>query len=357
MKNYKKTLISLLLLLPFLTFAHNLGIDKITKKIHKETAVNPNALVQIRNQYGDLNISTWNENKVVIDVVISVEGRNQARMEEKLRSIDVDFTLSNERVSAITQIDDYWGFSWFKKYNINFRIDYTVKMPATNQVDLSNDYGAIALNYLEGKAEINCDYGKIIIGELKADNNKLNFDYTSNSSIEYIKSGKINADYSSFEVENAGTIELIADYTASQFENIENLNYRNDYGKLQIGKAKKVIGRGDYLTFRMDEITAALELNNEYGSIRVGHVAPTTREIDIQTDYTGIQLGIDRNWAFQFMIEMQYGSLRYDLDLDFKKQIIDNTEKYYEGYHLSPNENQRLVIHSEYGSIKLNSSL
>ncbi len=33
-----------------------------------------------------------------------------------------------------------------------------------------------------------------------ADNNSISFDYTNNSYFEYIKSGKINADYSGYTV-------------------------------------------------------------------------------------------------------------------------------------------------------------
>ena len=44
--------------------------------------------------------------------------------------------------------------------------------------DLTNDYGIIWLNSLEGKANINCDYGVLIIGELFADNNILAFHKT-----------------------------------------------------------------------------------------------------------------------------------------------------------------------------------
>lgn len=67
----------------------------------------------------------------------------------------------------------------------------------------------------EGYLHKICDYGKMIIGELYAFHNILNFDYTSNSSIEYIKGGTITADYSGFEIEKAGEIELNADYTSA----------------------------------------------------------------------------------------------------------------------------------------------
>ncbi len=160
---------------------------------------------------------------MVIDVLITVKGRNSKNVEEKLNAIDLFFLLSPEKVFAETKIDEGWGFKWFSNTSMRYRMDYTIKLPKTNSTDLTNDYGTIRLNSLEGKAKINCDYGKMIIGELYADHNILNFDYTSNSSIEYIKGGTITADYSGFEIEKAGEIELNADYTSASFNTIETL--------------------------------------------------------------------------------------------------------------------------------------
>src|SRR5690606_38398151 len=99
----------------------------------------------------------------------------------------------------------------------------------SNSVDLSNDYGSINLDRLEGHAKINCDYGKITTKELMADNNLISFDYTNNSYFEYIKSGKINADYSSFTVAKTKDLDINADYTKSMVEIGENVSYTCDY--------------------------------------------------------------------------------------------------------------------------------
>ena len=80
--------------------------------------MNPDVLVEIKNQFGDLNISSWDENKVVIDVVITVKGSNQKRVDEKLDEIDVVFNLSSDLVSARTQIDE--GFYLTKNSLIRY---------------------------------------------------------------------------------------------------------------------------------------------------------------------------------------------------------------------------------------------
>ena len=69
-------------------------------------------------------------------------------------------------------------------------------MPRSHSVDLNNDDGNIYLDNLEGRAVINCDYGKVAIGNLFARDNDINLDYSPSSTIHYIKSGNVNIDYS-----------------------------------------------------------------------------------------------------------------------------------------------------------------
>ena len=282
-----------------------------SKEIHREIIVNPDVLVEIKNQFGDLNISSWDENKVVIDVVITVKGSNQKRVDEQLDKIDEVFNLSSDLVSAQTQIDEGWSYFWFNSSKLRYEIDYTVKLPRSSAVDLENDYGSILLNELDGSAKINCDYGKLLIGDLHHENNSLSFDYTTNSTIDFIKGGEIRADYSGFEVMEAGTISLQADYTNSKFNKIERLEFKNDYGKLNIDRINHLNGRGDFLTLQLGTLYKKLDLNQEFGSIRVDHINPSAEMIMVDSEYTGVTLGIDSEWDFTYKINLEFASLKF----------------------------------------------
>ena len=205
------------LLVPFLICANtgNPG-GKYTKEktIKKEFNVNSDALFKVNNSYGNLNITSWNENKIVIEVQIKANGNDEERVQERLNEIDVDFENSASMVSARTLFGDRgkgWGWNWGKHRNINVQVNYTVKLPVKNSVNLSNDYGNIYLDRIDGHAKINCDYGKIDVGELRGRNNELKFDYTSRSTFDYINSGEIIADYSGFTIEKAGNLRVKAD--------------------------------------------------------------------------------------------------------------------------------------------------
>ena len=354
--NYIKNILFLLLLIPAMVFATDKEKGKYekSKSIKKEYTVNSDALLRISNRYGNVDVSSWDKNEVVIMVKITVSGDDEDKVIKRLSMIDVDFAASRSEVSAKTVIEktsSNWGWSWGKKSNVHYQINYSIKMPVTNSANLNNDYGNIYLNELEGDASINCDYGKIDIGELHSTNNRINIDYCGSSTIAKMNGGSINADYSKFTVEEAGDIDLNADYTTSVFESMKNLKYNCDYGSLKVNNAVSIVGDGDYLTTRLGTISKKVAISADYGSIRIEALKAGFDSVNINGDYCGIKIGIP-DAPFSFVIKLSYGSFkRGDSGYDFTKQIVKSSSKYYEGYFKSQKSNSKITIDSDYGSV------
>ncbi len=324
------------------------------KTIKKEYSVNRNALLKINNSYGNINIITYSGNTIRIEIKIKTNGNNLEKVEEKLDNISVDFQASSSMVSAKTIFNKNKSISWWnwgKSTNVNMEINYLIKLPITNSVDLNNDYGSINLDRLEGQAKISCDYGKITTKELMADNNSISFDYTNNSYFEYINSGKINADYSGFTVGKTKNLQINADYTKSVVEIAEDVSYTCDYGSITIEKANNVKGKGDYLTARFGEVYKNIQLNADYGSIKIDRMTANAGNISIDSDYTGVTIGYDSAYQFRFDIKLQYASLRGSDDFQFSTQKIQSSDKYYQGHYGNNNANNLVQITSDYGNI------
>ncbi|HUH28458.1 hypothetical protein [Gelidibacter sp.] len=347
----------MILLLPFhLTFAGNKWDGRHTKEktIKKEYTVNQDALLKISNSYGNINIITYSGNTVRIEVNIKTNGNNLDKVQEKLDNITVDFHASSTLVSAKTIFDKNKSGSWWnwgRNTNVNMEINYLIKLPMSNSVDLSNDYGSINLDRLEGHAKINCDYGKITTKELMADNNLISFDYTNNSYFEFIKSGKINADYSSFTVAKTKDLDINADYTKSVVEIAENVSYTCDYGSVTVEKANNVKGNGDYLTARFGEIYKNIQIAADYGSIKIDRMTKNAGNVSIDSDFTVITIGYDFGYQFKFDIKLEYASLRGAEDFQFIKKKAESNDKLYQGYQGDANAKNLIKITSDYGSV------
>ena len=345
----------LLLLMPSILLATN-GIDYKTvkeKNIKKSYDVTSNNTLKVNNSYGNLDILTWNENRIEFDITIKVSGNNTEKIDKKLKEINIEFSKSDGIVSAITKFNNkkksWWN--WSNTNNMKIEVNYRVKMPISNNVDLNNDYGAINLDKLEGHAKLNCDYGKITTKELMGKNNDIRFDYSNNCYFEYINSGKINADYSGFTVGKTKNLSLNADYTKSIIEVSENVNYNCDYGTLKIDNINNLDGNGDYLTLRLGNVYKNVKLRANYGSLKIARMASKAKSIDINSDYVGITIGYDANYSFDFNIELDYGSLRASEGFTFTHKEVDHSDKQYKGYHGAQNSGNVVKIKSDYGSV------
>ncbi|MBL7473187.1 hypothetical protein [Robertkochia sediminum] len=350
---FKLTLIGLLI--PQITFGFSepgfSGKHTKEKTIKKEFSVNADALLKVDNSYGNLYITTWKENRTVIEVHIKTNSNNEEKAQKKLDQIDVVFDASSSQVSAKTVFEKSgWSWGWGNNNNVSMEINYTIKLPVTNTVDLSNDYGSINLDRIDGKAKISCDYGKLMLGDLNAKGNELSFDYTNNSEINFMNSGNISADYSSYRVEDANELYISADYTKSSVGAVKSLSYNCDYGNIQVDQAGSIEGKGDYLTVKLGSISSGLSISSDYGSIQVDRI--TGGDVNINSDYTGIKLGIADSYDFDFEMDLSYAGLGGDRDgFDFKVQREKSHENYYQGSRGSSGKNT-LKINSEYGSVR-----
>jgi len=348
------------LFLPIALMANNYdgGLKgKYTKEktIKKEFDVNASALLKVRNSYGNLNISSWNEDKVMIEVHIKTNGNNEEKVQNRLDEIDVDFENTSDLVSAITRFGDKgrnWGWSWKgKNKNVNVQVNYTVKLPIKNSVNLSNDYGNIYLDRVDGHAKISCDYGKMEIGELRGRNNELRFDYTSRSTFEYINSAEIIADYSGFTVEKAGDLKINADYTNALVKEMDNLSYSSDYGTMEVNSLKSVEGSGDYISIKLGEVHGDVKITADYGSLKIAEMADDAGDINVRSDYTGIKIGYNSGYYFDFDITTEYAGVSGLDNFEVQVKKVKSSEKYYNGYHGKDNSGNVVQIDSEYGGV------
>ncbi|SNY99432.1 hypothetical protein [Flagellimonas pacifica] len=324
------------------------------KTIKKEFNVNSDALFKVKNSYGNLNITSWNEDRVVIEVHIKTNGNNEEKVQDRLNEIDVSFENNASMVSARTLFGDRdrnWGWKWGKRNNVSVQVNYTIKIPVKNSVHLSNDYGNIYLDRVDGHAKINCDYGKIDVGELRGRNNELRFDYTSRSTFDYINSGEIIADYSGFTVEKAGDLNVRADYTNAVIKEMGNLDYSSDYGSIQVDNLNNINGNGDYIGVKLGTVHGNVSITSDYGSLKISEMAPDAGDMNIKTDYTGVKIGYNPGYHFDFEISTEYagvsGKDAFEINISKEK----SSEKYYKGYYGKENSGNTVYINSEYGGV------
>lgn len=347
----------ILLLFPIAVSAYTSPKGKYTKekKIEKTFKVQSDAELKINNKYGNVDIISWNENRIEIVVTITTSGNNEESVQKQLNDITVNFSDTKSLVTATTVIPNKntgWNL-WGKSNNVSMEINYLIKMPETNHLDLTNNYGAVSINKLKGNTKINCDYGKLIIGELLGKQNQLNFNYTNNSTISTVQNASIHADYSGFKLDRAKIVTFSGDYTKAEFGELNDINFDCDYGKLTIAKANNISGKGNYITKEFGKIENSLNLKTRYGKIAINRLEKNFKEVTIDAKYTSINISFDRLANFDFSSYTSYAGVKGIDNLTIQTRIDTNSKREFEGFYNTKDSGNTITIRSDYGGVTL----
>ncbi len=358
MKLFNKILL-IFFLIPFAIAASDIKKHEKTKTISKKFNVKSNATLYIKNKYGAVNVTTWDKNIIEIDVKIIVKGGNLDKVNEKLNTIHIDFEANESLVEARTRIEkakSSWSWWGNNSKNISYKINYYIKMPITNNADLHNKYGNIDLDILEGKANIDCDYGTIQVEKLLNKDNSINLDYCGNSTINFLKSGNVNADYSKISINNSEELKVNADYTTVKIGQTNAINFNCDYGSVAIKEANYINGKLDYAGLNIGTVKKDLVINVDYGSLKIKDVAKGFNKIDIDASYTGVKIGTSSKNNFTFLIDLSYAGFKHPNNdiLQIVKSIEKGSKKHYEGnFGNGSNNTSTIQINSSYGGVSL----
>jgi hypothetical protein len=347
MKNLFKLILFFLGTTVVMATNHNGKFTK-QKTLQKTVIVNSDATLSIKNKYGNLMITTWDEDKIGIEVTITVSADSEKWVEQKLNLITVDFSGSKSLYYAETKIDSNESYG----RNSSMEINYIIKIPKNGSVKLDNKYGDIIMHDLNGSSDIICKYGRITLGKLNNSLNTIKIDYCTKSTIESVNKVFIEAKYSGITIENFDAIDLNSSFTDVIIANGTNLNYKSNYGKITVGKVTNLEGNGNYLTINIDEIQRNLKLSTNYSNLTLRSISEKANDISIQAGYTNIKINYSPAYVFDFDISTKYGNFKTDAELTYNSKVEKNSSNSYQGFYKKSGVNN-LRLSSNYGNISL----
>jgi hypothetical protein len=350
----------LLFIIACLIIPFALKAEEVTKEFHKEYKAGPNTTLDINNKYGDVVVQSWDKDQVVIDVKITVNLPNEEKAQKLLSYIDVQFSEGDNLISAKTVIDDKFSFTGWGGDSKKFSIDYNIKMPAGSPLTLSNKYGNSDIDELHGLVNLDIKYGNLTAGKLTRGNVK--------------PLSRLNLAYGNGNIDEAGWLDITVRYVGKlAIEKSQALLLDSKYSKLSLGETSSIVGESKYDNIRIEkinnlvlengycdvkvgELTKKLTYNGSYGSFEVETIPAGFEQMNTDTRYMGVKLGIEESASYRLDAKLSYGGLKYNEDkFRNQKRIINNNSSEISGTigdDASPTSS--VSITSAYGSIRLN---
>ncbi len=364
-----------------------------SKSFSKSFAVNGNDKVTLINQYGSIVVKTWDKKEVRVDIDIKAYSNSGRDAQNLIDGVNIQADKTSEGVLIKTVLSSKGGFFGNVIRNgvskrRELKINYVLYMPASNPLQVSQEYGNVNLGDFAGATSLKVAYGNLIAGNLSNSNNVINVQY-GRTEVQELNTAVIRHEYGSgISIGAVGTLDLRAEYVGINIKNIKNsanikVEYGNgltvgniggnlllnaEYAKVNIGNIKGntvirqsysdlVVGnvgklglRTEYTNVSIGSINGDASITMDYNRLNVNEIMPACKNFTFKGEYASVNLGFNERYNANFSLQTAYGSFKTGSGTSSRLVGETDETKRYAG-KIGNGGDASLSIRSEYGSI------
>lgn len=277
------------------------GVDQFGKEYHKSFKVNKDVTLDVSNKFGFVKIVTSETNALTIDVKITVEAKNIEKAKKLLEQIEVTITGNADKVVAITEFEKN---SQFKELSI----DYTISMPVSGNIEITNKFGEFYLNQINGKSNIAVSYGSVDIGSLNSQENDLTVKFGSGK-VKYAQFLNYTSRYSTATVKRAKLLNLDAQYGAIEIGEVGRMSLKNSYGDADLGTIVELTAEVKFGDLDIEGIIGKFVINSQYGDVDIDFISKDFDLIDIKSSFGDVDLSFQSGSNFVLEGKASFGDI------------------------------------------------
>jgi len=188
-----------------------------TDKIETNIPFDPGGYLYLKNRNGDISISSWNEDKVLITAYKTVHFSRDHEADKVLREIEIEIQQKDDELEIITRGPEQDSGFFGKLLNgdrISYTVDYELRVPERIDLNLQTANGNIDIRAIEGRLKLETTNGSIeaegVDGPVKCQ--------TTNGSIRIDFNDVPDEDKMSFVTINGSIRLLLPDYFGGQID-------------------------------------------------------------------------------------------------------------------------------------------
>lgn len=343
--NYK-TILTLIALLAMadLARATDLWKKEYVKTIKKEYGVGAEGAVHLTNKYGRVDVKTWSGNKVSIEVNIVVNASTESKANDFFERVSIQFSHASGVVSATTEIDSerssWWD--WFSTGTVEYKINYTVFMPAGHHLELRNKYGNAAVAELKGKVLLDIKYGNF---EAEGSPQRMSVTLKYGHG-EINRAGYLYADvgYGSLSLNEVNDVDLTSKYSKVTINKAREIRSTSKYDSFKLGQVGRFKNSGAYDNFyiqsvgraeisskypqiTIDQVDRELLCDVAYGVVKIKQIGRDFENISVTAKYTDVKLTLASGAAARFDLIGSYASLKVPENTDIRYELRQNQSR------------------------------
>jgi hypothetical protein len=358
----------LIAMMPIKSWADD-NFREYTKEIKREFSITPYGNVQISNKYGQVDIRTWEKNRVKVTVEIIVNAANESSAQKVFKRIDVKFNAETSSISAATYIEETSNKWWvWSEGKLDYSINYQVFMPASANLSLDNKYGEVYVSSVSGNVDLKLKYVNFIIDALSGNaNSSLGNSHGSIGSVNNmnlaIKSGSINiGEVNNMEIGsksatvNIGKAKLIVSNTSYDNYSIGTIAELHNDGKFdnfEIGNAEDIFMESSYSNVVLKEINKYLILDLDNCNATIAKLSTSFKEAKLIGNNTDFTMILEPGIRYQLDAFADYARVNYPKQMSVTYEEDNSTTYTVKGIQGKSDDAPYVKVRLKYGSLKM----
>lgn len=342
--------------------------QEFSRSINREFGTIANGMTAIYNKYGTVNVKTWGNNSVKIDINIIVNAKDQREADKMFDRIQVNFANALGYVKAETMIATKSG--WWIEDNTyeDFKINYDVWMPSGNQLDLKNKYGNAYVANMSGKltaeikygdlrtetisndVDLNIAHGKVHLTKVNNLYGQLSYGKLSLADAQNVQ---FDSKYSDVYLERAANVRLTSKNDDLRFGSLEDLRLQTKYSTLKLQKARAAFFTTQYTDVRIVNVGEAIDADMCYGSLKIESLGRNFNGVNIIGKYTDVIIAAEQGAAFRFDAQGNYTGMRTPTGATIRRHDDQGSRETVEGFVGDANARGVVKARMSYGDFVL----
>lgn len=309
-----------------ITAFNTLHAEEASKTIRKEFQVKKDATLLVENRFGKIHCNVWDKNEIEIEVVITAKANNMREAERLIDRVSIDISGNSNKVEAITSMQDKATMD----NKSSLTIDYTINMPSTINLLLTNKFGDIFVDKNTGTSNINLDYGNLQINTLRGSDHKLNMRF-SKGILGESENLTLDMSYSEFSADEINDLVIDSKFSTFEVTNAKSIRHDSQYDTNRLGSSESLKTTAKFSTITIGSISEMLDLDVRYGGCTVKEIGADFKEVIINNSFGNVSLRFDENASFNLDAQSNFGGVSFPGNSNVSVEEVSFTSKSYKG--------------------------
>ena len=378
----KTTLASILICLSSFNLIANDNRD-YTKEIHEEYEFVSEGRISLENKFGEVRIETWDQNRIVVDVIVTVDSDSERLADDIFDEIEIDFDFDDDYLSIVTEFDnddrknwDFWDYlnylvdfkDIYNRNSVEFSVDYRLSIPITTELDIKNSFGDCIVDDIDNDVKITIKHGdltcesiskeldlKITHGQATIDEvEELDLE-SSNADIKVRKAKILNVETrnSNFDLGSIKSMRSESSHDDFRIEEVDEFRNTGRYDDFVIDKVQNFRINSKYTDIRLNNLEESADIEIESGEFELKDLNSNFDQLDLDVKNTKVYLNMDSETSYRFDFTGE------STKIDIPSNIVLNNEEEYEeelrlkGFNRSANGSGKIEIRMKHGSLRI----